>query len=557
MGIRQSFSRRSKRLVIISLTTTVLLGSAAFKYEDDFFEITKNLEIFTSLYRDINIYYVDETKPGNLMKRGIDAMLQSLDPYTVYIPESRIEDYRFMTTGQYGGIGATIRKWDNKVYISEPYEGFPAHNAGMQAGDEILEVDGYDLSEKSTEEVSQYLKGQAGTSVKIKYRPLGSDKVETVNVNREVIKVQDVPYSGMINDTTGYIKLTAFTETAGQEVRDAYLRLKEEGMNYLVFDLRDNGGGLLREAVNIVNFFVPKGEMVVDTRGKISDWDKTHYALNQPLDLEIPLVVLVNGRSASASEIVSGALQDFDRAVVVGQTTFGKGLVQQTRDISYNSKLKLTVAKYYIPSGRCIQKLDYSHRKNDGSVNEVPDSLLKVFTTAGGREVIDGRGIEPDVTVEEEELGTVIAGLYNRALFFRFANEFVTQHPEIAGPTDFELSDAEFNRFYEMAMQEEISYSNESEAVLKELEKIADREHYLKDTREEFERLHDAFRPKADRDLKKFESQVRIILENEIIARYYFQRGRVEATLADDPFVDSALKYLNPSEYQAVLAPTP
>ena len=544
---------KSKRTIWVAAFSLVV-SLSAFNLKDNYFEITKNLEIFTNLYRDINIYYVDETKPGTLVKEGIDAMLASLDPYTVYIPESKIEDYRFMTTGQYGGIGATIRMVDEDIYITEPYEGFPANKSGLAAGDKIIALDGLSIEGKSSNEVSEFLRGQSGTELEIEYLPLGGTTSKKTKVKREVIKVKDVPFSGMLNEKTGYIKLSSFTETASSEVKEAFLKLKEEGMKELVFDLRGNGGGLLMEAVNIVNFFIPKGELVVETKGKLKDLDKQYFSLNQPLDEEIPITVLVNGRSASASEIVAGSLQDFDRAIIVGQTSFGKGLVQQTKDLSYNSKLKLTVAKYYIPSGRCIQKLDYTHRNQNGIVDEVPDSLLKSFETLGGRVVMDGRGIEPDIHVEEEEVGRIFAGLYDKAMFFKYSNQFVLKNKEIPSAVDFHLTDAQYNEFVTMAMDAGISYSTESERMLDRLKLIADKEHYLDDATSEFEALRVKLEKNTERDLKKFRHQIQEVLENEIIARYYYQSGRVEATLANDQYIDSALVYLQPEKTKEILS---
>ncbi|MFT4683263.1 MAG: carboxyl-terminal processing protease, partial [Yoonia sp.] len=345
-------------------------GTFSFVATEDYFEISKNLEIFTSLYKELNIYYVDETQPGTLMKTGIDAMLKSLDPYTVYYPESKIEDYQFMTTGQYGGIGAMINKVDDQITIAEPYEGFAAHSAGLIAGDVIKNIDGETIEGKEVSDISSLLKGQAGTKVELTVDRPGKGEM-IIEVIRQDVQIPDVPYYGMLDDKTGYIHLRSFTKTASSEVRKSLTDLRDnQGMEQLVFDLRGNGGGLLREAINIVNIFVQKGTEIVSTKGKLDEWNKTHVALNDPIALEMPLVVLVDGGSASASEIVSGALQDLDRAVVIGSTTYGKGLVQQTKDINYNTKLKLTVAKYYIPSGRCIQKLDYSSREN-GTVDEV------------------------------------------------------------------------------------------------------------------------------------------------------------------------------------------
>lgn len=543
--------RKAKAAVIVGLVAIVATVSMSFT--DNYFEISKNLEIFTTLYRELNIYYVDDTQPGDLMKTGIDAMLESLDPYTTYIAESDIEDYRFMTTGQYGGIGSLIRKKDNYVVISEPYEGFPAQKAGLQAGDKILEVDGKSVEGKDTDEVSKVLKGQAGTKVKVKIERPGKEPFE-VELDREEIKIPDVPYHGFLDEEKkiGYIKLTSFTHTASKEVRDAFKELKGKGMEKVVLDLRGNGGGLLREAVNIVNIFVPKGELVVNTKGKVKDWDKTYKTLNEPLDTEMPLVVLVDKGSASASEIVSGALQDLDRGVVVGQRTFGKGLVQQTRELYYNSKLKLTVAKYYIPSGRCIQKLDYSHRDNEGKVHAVADSLIAEFETRNGRPVFDGRGILPDVSVKRLEMGKIVSSIGAADLFFEYANKYKEEHDSIAPVEDFEISDEMYADIVTFIENKDIEHSTNTMDQLEELKETAEKEKYLEDASAEFEALKAVLTPKVGNDLEKFKDDIKMVLTNEIVARYYYQTGRVQSSLDRDPFVHRAFQVFE-EEYAGIL----
>ncbi len=547
---------KNNRKKVIASVLVISLGAGAYSFKEDYFEISKNLEIFTGLYRDINLYYVDETKPGDLMKKGIDAMLESLDPYTVYIPESKIEDYRFMTTGSYGGIGANIMQLDGKTFISDPYESSPAYKAGLRAGDQLIEVDGKSLAGRTTEQITEVLKGQANTEIKISVIPLGSTTPVSKKITREVIKLKDVPYFGMVNEETGYIKLISFTESASTEVKDAFVNLKEkQGMKQLILDLRGNGGGLLREAVNIVNFFVPKGEVVVDTRGKVKEWDQVHYALNQPLDTQIPLIVLIDGGSASASEIVSGSLQDLDRAVVIGERSYGKGLVQQTRDLFYNSKLKVTVQKYYTPSGRCIQKLDYSHRNDEGVVTEVPDSLLKKFRTKNGRVVMDGRGIDPDIKIEDEELGKIIRPLFEQQLFFKFANDYVQKHSTIAPAKSFHVTDAEYAEFIALCSTKKLEYKTNTELALEDLKKTAEKEKYLQDALKDYEALAAKLIPDSKGDLVKFKKQIKMILENEIVSRYYFDNGRVEATLADDPYVLSSFPAFNKAKYTSILSP--
>ena len=532
-------------------------GALSIGAADNYFEISKNLEIFNELYKELNIYYVDDTSPGKLMKTGIDAMLGSLDPYTNYIPESDIEDYRFMTTGQYGGIGALIRRKDDKVYISEPYEGFPSAKAGIWAGDEIYKVDGREVRGMDTEEVSKLLKGQAGTTVEVTMLRGEGDPME-YTLTREEIKIPDVPYKGFLDadSTVGYIKLNSFTQTASHEVRTAFKELKDQGMERLVFDLRGNGGGLLREAVNIVNLFVPKGELVVETKGRIAEWDKTYRTLSEPLDTEMPMVVLVDGGSASASEIVSGALQDLDRAVVLGERTFGKGLVQQTRDLYYNSKLKVTVAKYYIPSGRCIQKLDYAHRDSTGKATTTADSLLTEFSTRNGRPVFDGRGILPDVLVEEHELPKVVGGLLREDLFFDYATQYRRTHGTAPPARDFLITDAEYQAFLAYLSDKHFDYETESMAQLEELVETAKRERYLEHVKSELDQLREELRPKRDEELEMFRDDIAEILRNELVARYHFQTGRAIAALDTDPYVKEALDVLANGTYGEILAGT-
>lgn len=538
------------------LMGTAIVGGGAFTISaaDSYFEISKNLEIFTELYKELNIYYVDDTQPGKLMKTGIDAMLNSLDPYTQYIPESDMEDYRFMTTGQYGGIGALIKRSNDRVYVSDPYEGYPAMKAGIWAGDEILEVDGRKIAGMETDEVSKLLKGQAGSVVKVITQRQGMEPM-THSLTREEIKIPDVPYKGMIDplNKVGYIKLNSFTQTAGQEVRTAVKELKEQGATKMVLDLRGNGGGLLREAVNIVNLFVPKNELVVETRGKIPEWDKTYKTLSEPMDASIPLVVLVDGQSASASEIVCGALQDLDRAVVVGERTYGKGLVQQTRDLYYNSKLKVTVAKYYIPSGRCIQKLDYSHRDSTGKVEEVKEEAIAEFKTRNGRPVYDGRGILPDVEVMDPELAKVVGGLYSKDLFFDFATNYRMKNAEIGPAEEFRISDALYQEFVDFVKDKKFDYDTETMDAFKKLEEVAKKERYYDHAKAQIEALHAELAPDRTEELTRFRTDIEEVLRNEIVGRYYYQTGRAKAALVTDPAVKSAVDVLNGAKYNEVL----
>ncbi|QQR85018.1 MAG: S41 family peptidase [Flavobacteriales bacterium] len=535
--------RTIKRTLVIG--SIAIVGGLGIAAGDNYFEISKNIEVFTEVYKELNIYYVDEVNPGEIMKTGIDAMLTSLDPYTDYIPESDIEEYRFQTTGQYGGIGALIKTQGEKVLVSEPYETFPAANAGFRAGDEIISVDGRKVSGMDTEGASKLLKGQAGTQVKIVTRRAG---VETEHsLTRMEIKIPDVPYKGFVDEANkvGYVKLNGFTATAGLDVRNAMKELKEQGMQKMVLDLRGNGGGLLREAVNIVNLFVPKGEKVVETKGKIAEWDKSYSTLSDALDATVPLVVIVDEGSASASEIVAGALQDLDRAVILGDRTYGKGLVQQTRDIVYNNKVKVTVAKYYIPSGRCIQKIDYAHRDSSGRAINVADSAIKAFKTKNGRPVFDGRGIAPDVAMDEPEMAKVVGGLASKDLFFEYANKYRAEHDTIPAPEQFIITDAIYNDFLAFVKNKDFSYETESNDALDELVEAAKRERYYEHSEKAIEALKAELKPNKEEELRRFRDDVAEVLRGEIVSRYGLQTARYRAALAGDPYLKRALEVLN------------
>ncbi len=534
----------------------VIVSFTWLSFSGDLFEITKNLEVFNSLYREINIAYVEDTDPGELITTGIDAMLESLDPYTTYIPESRMEDFRFMTTGQYGGIGSMIRQVDGNVVIAEPYEGFPAMKAGLIAGDIILKVDNKSILGMKQEDISTVLKGESGTKVSIVVERPGVNDTLLFNLQREEIKIPDVPFSGVLYDSTGYIKLNSFTRTAFKEVNSAYSQLKEQGINKLIFDLRGNGGGLLGEAINIVNMFVPKGELVVETKGKNPDWDKEYSALNQPVNLEYPVVVLVDGGSASASEIVSGALQDLDRAVILGDTTYGKGLVQQTRDLDYNAKLKVTVAKYYIPSGRSIQKLNYSKRSLNGKVEEVPDSLLQRYYTKNGRPVINGRGIIPDVNIVLPEFSRISYALYAENYIFNYATIYHNDHDSIKSAVDFSLDDKEFETFKSWLSTTGFSYKTNTEDIYLDLIQASKDEKYYNEVETDLLDLKDLISERKKGDLNKFKSEILELLNNEIVSRYYFQTGRIENTLASDPYILKANEVLNSGDYNKILEGT-
>lgn len=545
-----------KKLVI---TISVIAGSIfSMGFVDKYFEISKNLDIFTTLYRELNIFYVDETDPGDLMKKAIDSMLESLDPYTTYIPESEMEDFRFMTTGQYGGIGAIISKREDYVIITEPYEGFPAHKAGLIAGDKLIEINGKSVKGKSTEDVSKFLKGQPNTTVNVVIEREGLDKPFAVDLKREEVKVKSVPYYGMIDGGIGYIKMISFTRNVSNEIEEAFEELsKENDLKGLILDLRGNPGGLLNEAVNTTNLFVDKGLKVVSTKGKVKDWDKDYITLNKPLDKDIPLVVLINSRSASASEIVSGAIQDLDRGVVIGQRSFGKGLVQQTRKLSYNSQLKVTIAKYYIPSGRCIQALDYSDRNEDGSVGSIADSLKTEFKTLNGRSVWDGGGIKPDIILTSRKYSNILASIVSKRYIFDFANNYYRENKTLESPSVFEVNDVIYNDFVSYLSDKEYEYETRTEKAISRILKDAQKEKYISDLQAEIDALQAKMESSKINDIERFKKEISEVIEGEIVTRYYFQNGRIEASLKHDDEVNKALEILQDHEaYKAILIGT-
>lgn len=537
----QYHNKMSKKIKIFVVSCVVILSS--FSFTDSYFEIAKNLDIFTTVYRELNNYYVDETDPGKLMKTAIDKMLKSLDPYTNYIPESEIEDFQFMTTGQYGGIGAVITKRKDYVFISEPYKGFPAQKAGLIAGDKILEIDGESAKGKNTEEVSKALKGQPNTDVELLIERPYMKEPFTVNFKRQKISVKSVPYFSYVDDGIGYIKLRSFTRDCSKDIKEALLDLKKQGeLRGLILDLRGNPGGLLNESVSIVNLFVEKGQEVVSTKGKIESWDKVYKASRPPIDLETPIVVLINQSSASASEIVAGAIQDLDRGIVIGKRSFGKGLVQQTKKLSYNSQLKLTVAKYYIPSGRCIQALDYSNRNEDGSVGKVPDSLMTAFKTKNGRTVYDGGGIKPDVEVEQDDISNLIVSLIQERLFFDYATYF--KHSNASLDSSFTMNDKDFNSFVNFLSDKSYDYKTETEKALEELKSTSENENYFEFIESKFLDLSNEFEINKKNDLNRNKDIIKEILSEEIVSRYYFQEGRIRTSLKYDKEVQEAIKYL-------------
>ena len=518
------------------------------------FEIAKNLDIFNSIYKQLELFYVDTLDAQKVIRVGIDAMLDELDPYTVYSPEEEMSDLKMMTTGKYGGIGSIIRqRKDKTVMIAEPYENMPAAEVGLKVGDILKQIDDTDLTGKNTSEVSDMLRGEPGTTFVLKIQRPGEDKMREFKVTRRNIKLPAIPYSGMI-DSLGYINLSSFTENCSSEVRKAVINLKNQGAKAIVLDLRGNGGGLLQEAVDIVNLFVPKGHEIVSTKGKIKAANSIYKTSSEPLDTDIPLAILVNSGTASAAEIVSGSLQDLDRGVVVGTRTYGKGLVQTPRPLPYNGSLKLTSSKYYIPSGRCIQAIDYKNRREAHSDGRIPDSLTTVFHTAGGREVRDGGGITPDIEVKHDTLPNLLFYLSNDDVLVDYATRYVQTHDAPSSVAQFKLTDADYEEFKKMTIDSGFTYDRFSGKRLEELRKVADFEGYLDDAKEEFAALEKKLEHNLSKELDHFRRDIEKIVSQEIIKRYFYQRGIIEEQLKDDEDLKAAQKILNsPDEYKSIL----
>ena len=537
--------RKKKLLIILTIACSSLI-SLSF-VEDYYFEVSKNLDIFTTVFRDVNVYYVDSLQPGELMKKGIDAMLRSLDPYTVYIPESDIEDYKMThISSEYGGIGALVHQRNGDIEISDVYDGFPAQKSDVRIGDKILSVNGNSTFNRRVDDITDFMKGQKGTSVKLMLKREGVTEPIEKTIIRDEIKFKNVPYYGMINETTGYIKLSQFLENSGNEVKEGLLALKQNPkLKGVIFDLRGNGGGLLKESVDIVNLFIDKNQKIVSQKGKIREMNIDYFASKTAVDAEIPLVVLVDRGSASASEIVTGAMQELDRGVIVGQRSFGKGLVQQTYNLSYNTLLKVTIAKYYTPSGRCIQALDYTHRNSDGSVYKVPDSLISEFKTKNGRSVFDGSGIFPDIYTDPDYYSNVAIALLSNYVFFDYANKYFREHPSIPSSKDFTLTEAEYNDFISFAESRKYDYTDKSEKKLKELKQAAEKEKHYSAIQNEFSVLEKRMRENKQNDLKNHHNEIKTILEGEIVSRYFFQKGRLEASFKNDPDLLKASGLLN------------
>lgn len=545
------------------LLAAVLVAVAFFSFksgDDRNFQIAKNLDTFNSIVKELDMFYVDTLDPNKTVREGIDYMLSSLDPYTEYYPEDDQAELQQMLNASFGGIGSLIT-YNQKLkrsMIAEPFEGTPAAKVGLKAGDILMEIDGKDLAGKNNQEVSQMLRGAVGTSFKLKVeRPdeKGGTRPLEFDIVRQTIQTPMIPYDTIFNKNVGYINLSTFSGTPSKDFKKTFLKLKKEGITSLVIDLRGNGGGRLEEAVEIANFFLPRGKVIVTTKGKTKQTSNTYKTLREPLDLDIPITVLVNGATASASEILSGAFQDFDRAVIVGSRTFGKGLVQTTRPLPYGGVMKLTTSKYYIPSGRCVQAIDYKHRNEDGSVGTIPDSLTTVFHTAAGREVRDGGGVMPDIEVKQEKLPNILFYLVRDNLIFDYATQYCLKHPSIPSPQEFKVTDADYNDFKAMVKKADFKYDQQSEKIMKTLKEAAKFEGYLGEASEEIKALEKKLTHNLDRDLDYFSKDIRSMIADEIIKRYYYTRGGIIQQLKDDDGLQAALKILaDPVKYKETLS---
>ena len=545
-----------KNIHTLILALLLPLGLIAQEKQNNF-EIAKSLDIYNSLLRELNLNYVDEINPGELNETAIKAMLDGLDPYTVFIPESDIENAKFMTTGEYGGIGALIQYDGEYTRISDPYYGWPAQKAGIIAGDIILEVNGVDCKKKNTQQVSEMLKGQPGTEVTLKIKRYGEEKPMTKVLKREKVKIDNIPYYTVFDNGIAYLSLSGFTRDAAKEMKEKLLEMKKNHqLKGFILDLRGNGGGLMNEAVDIVNLFIPKGKMVVSMRGKAANANSVHPTTNDPVDLEIPLAVLVDGNSASASEIVAGAIQDYDRGVIIGERTFGKGLVQNILPLSYNTQMKVTIAHYYIPSGRCIQEIDYSHKKD--TTQAKADTLGEAFTTVGGRTVYEGHGITPDVKVKRDPYATVTAYLYGKNYIFDYANKFYSEHKSIDSANRFQIDDATYQDFMSFVNSKNFTYTTESEKAIEKLKKTAKEEGYLDKIQPQIEQLEKNFAAEKKNDLLSNRKDIEELLRSEIVGRYYYQKGRIVSSLNDDPDLERAFEILlntnGKDEYHSILS---
>lgn len=545
---------RKKSLHKIALLCISFLLILPSKAQNDF-EIAKNVDIFVSVLKELNAKYADEISPGTLTQTAIDAMLESLDPYTVFYPESQIENFRIMTTGQYGGVGAIIQQQGDHVVFAELYENSPAAQAGILPGDKILKINGQLVSGKTSNDVSNFLKGEPGTNAQVEIERPSANKKMNFTIVRKEIKLPNIPYYGMVDQHVGYIRMDQFTENAGSEVKEAFIKLKEQGMTSLVFDLRNNGGGLLHEAVNIMNIFVDQNTLIAETKGKVKEQTNTFKTRFPVTDKNIPVVILVNNFSASSSEIVAGAFQDLDRGVIVGKRTFGKGLVQNVLPLSYNTSLKITVSKYYIPSGRCVQNVDYFTKDSLKPTVHIPDSLAVPFKTKNGRTVYDKGGIEPDVATPEVAPSNILIALVMNNLIFDFANQYHAAHPTISPAAQFKVDDVIYKEFTDFLQDKHYTYTTESEEVLKTFQKVAGEEHYFEAVKSLYEEIQKKIEEEKANDLIKFKEEISQFLAGEIILRYYYQKGRIMNSLSYDPDIKEAVSILrNTAKYKSILS---
>ena len=551
--------RRKLKIVLPSFLVLITLISAAVPYTDRYFEILKNLDIFATLFKEVNTHYVDEVNPTTLMQSGIDDMLETLDPYTNYIAADDIESYRIMTTGEYSGIGAVVERMDGVSTVVMPYEGFAAYEAGLRAGDQIRAINGINLEGKTQEEVRYLMKGQSNSEITLTIQRYGQSEMFDVKVKREKIAVDSVPYAGMVTETIGYVRLTSFTQNVGRSIGIKVLDLLEQGATSIILDLRGNPGGLLHEAVNVSNVFLEKGRKIVTQKGKVRANDWTYNTLNEPVDPELPVVVLTDNGSASASEIVSGVMQDYDRGVLVGRKTFGKGLVQIERPLSYDAVVKITTAKYYTPTGRCIQAIDYSNRNEDGSVGKIPDSLKNEFYTLNGRKVFDGGGIDPDVQVEAMEYAPITKKLITSDLIFHYATKYYYENEDLnpEAPGDVRLSDAQYEAFVTWLKDKDLVYETNIERRIEQLTQTAKAEKKYDRLKQHLDALSTASQHNSIEDLEAFKAEILMLLEQEIAGRYFYERGIIESTFGKDPDVQTAIEILNdPDRYAAILNPS-
>lgn len=537
---------KGRKLVAIVISA-LALGLAAFTVPADrYFDIAKSLDIFATLVKEVNSSYVDEVDPKKLIDTSIHGMLEQLDPYTDYIPKESLEAFSIQTTGEYAGIGALVGQINHKTVITNPYVGFPAYRAGIRVGDELIAVDGKDVQGKPTGESSALLKGIPKTEVEVVVKRYGEPGTLKFNLVREKIKISNVTFQGLLDKEIGYVKLDEFTPGAGREVAEAVAKLKSLGATKLILDLRDNPGGSLYEAVNIVNVFIPKGKEVVSTRGRAAESNKTYNTLNNPVDLEIPLAILISGSTASASEIVSGSLQDYDRALLIGQRTFGKGLVQTTRQLAYDAQLKITTAKYYIPSGRCIQALDYAHRLSDGTVTKFPDSLKREFKTKIGRKVYDGAGLDPDIALAAESIASTAVELIASGLIFEYASKYCGEHKSIPlSMRQFRLSDEEYYKFIDWLKTQHFDYKPELENKIEALIKSAKSEKYFEELQTSLNELKNKIEEVHQNDFTLFKSEITKVLEHEIAFHFQLAQGQVEVSSNRDPEIIEAKKLLS------------